>query len=117
MNPATDAGKRDLPPALRARFTEVWVDEPSDPSDLCCIVSGCLSHIPELAAGSADADDIVSRVVACYTGARALAAPLTGAALRDGSGGRPHYSVRRCVLLIGSDISQFFHRTEDLCIL
>lgn len=27
MNPATDAGKKDLPPALRARFTEVggWV--------------------------------------------------------------------------------------------
>ena len=23
MNPATDAGKKDLPPALRARFTEV----------------------------------------------------------------------------------------------
>ncbi|POS87850.1 hypothetical protein EPUL_000412 [Erysiphe pulchra] len=28
MNPATDVGKRDLPPSLRSRFTEIYVDNP-----------------------------------------------------------------------------------------
>lgn len=28
MNPATDAGKRDLPAPLRNRFTELWIGEP-----------------------------------------------------------------------------------------
>ena len=27
MNPATDVGKKDLPPALRRRFTEIYADE------------------------------------------------------------------------------------------
>jgi midasin len=95
MNPANDAGKRDLPPALRARFTEIWVDEPNDPGDLACIVSGCLSHVPAVLPDGGSRDDFVASIVQCYTGARSLAAPLTGAALRDGSGGRPHFSVRR----------------------
>jgi midasin len=34
MNPATDVGKKDLPPALRSRFTELFVDEMLDPADL-----------------------------------------------------------------------------------
>ena len=28
MNPATDVGKRDLPPSFRARFTEIYVPSP-----------------------------------------------------------------------------------------
>ncbi|KHJ30857.1 putative denitrification regulatory protein nirq protein [Erysiphe necator] len=28
MNPATDVGKRDLPPSLRSRFTEIYVNNP-----------------------------------------------------------------------------------------
>lgn len=27
MNPPTDVGKKDLPPALRSRFTEIYVAE------------------------------------------------------------------------------------------
>ena len=34
MNPATDVGKRDLTPALRHRFTEIYVDELRAESDL-----------------------------------------------------------------------------------
>lgn len=107
MNPANDAGKRDLPPALRARFTELWVDDPDDPADIACIVSSCLSHVPAVVSAGSTVDgaaatddgggDIIQRIVRCYVEARALAAPRTGAALRDGSGGRPHYSIRRCV--------------------
>jgi midasin len=43
MNPATDAGKRDLPPQLRSRFTEFWVGEPRSRQDLGQLVSGYLS--------------------------------------------------------------------------
>lgn len=42
MNPATDAGKRDLPLRLRSRFTELWVSEPSQRGDLCTLVAGYL---------------------------------------------------------------------------
>jgi midasin len=43
MNPATDAGKRELPPALRARFTELWVPEPRGREDLALLVGGYLA--------------------------------------------------------------------------
>ena len=33
MNPATDAGKKDLPASIRSRFTEIYVDELSDPNE------------------------------------------------------------------------------------
>ncbi|KUF91591.1 hypothetical protein AM588_10003219 [Phytophthora nicotianae] len=38
MNPSTDVGKKDLPPSLRNRFTEIYVDECVDPSDLQMVV-------------------------------------------------------------------------------
>ena len=34
MNPATDAGKKDLPSSLRSRFTEIYVDELIDEVEL-----------------------------------------------------------------------------------
>lgn len=39
MNPATDVGKRDLPPALRNRFTEFWYPEPQNKDDLAMIAT------------------------------------------------------------------------------
>ena len=45
MNPATDAGKRELPAALRNRFTELWVSEPSQREDLCTLVHGYLAQV------------------------------------------------------------------------
>ncbi|KAF2875171.1 hypothetical protein BDV95DRAFT_603934 [Massariosphaeria phaeospora] len=39
MNPATDVGKKDLPPGIRSRFTELYVESPdSDKRSLCNIV-------------------------------------------------------------------------------
>jgi len=45
MNPGGDFGKKELSPALRNRFTEVWVPSYDDMHDLvskilrlCCIV-------------------------------------------------------------------------------
>ena len=38
MNPATDVGKKDLPPGLRNRFSEFWVDEIHTRDDLSLFV-------------------------------------------------------------------------------
>ncbi|KAF2794635.1 midasin [Melanomma pulvis-pyrius CBS 109.77] len=39
MNPATDVGKKDLPPGIRSRFTEIYVESPdSDTKSLRSIV-------------------------------------------------------------------------------
>lgn len=43
MNPATDAGKRELPPRLRSRFSELWVGEPRSSEDLAQLVGGYLA--------------------------------------------------------------------------
>ncbi|KAJ1566126.1 AAA ATPase midasin, partial [Nowakowskiella sp. JEL0078] len=63
MNPATDAGKRDLPRSLRARFTEFWVPSPADhPIDLKMIINQYLqNNLPALgstAAGNEFVDSI-----------------------------------------------------------
>lgn len=42
MNPATDAGKKDLPAAMRARFTEIYVSELTDAAELRQISSKCV---------------------------------------------------------------------------
>ena len=42
MNPASDVGKRDLPPALRHRFTEIFVDEMLGVKDLCMVAQRCI---------------------------------------------------------------------------
>jgi midasin len=65
MNPATDAGKRDLPPQLRSRFTEFWVGEPRSRQDLGQLVGGYL-------AGAAPAPP-VDAVVDLYLAAKAEA--------------------------------------------
>ncbi len=50
MNPATDAGKHDLPAQLRNRFTEMWVSEPAQRADLAMLVAsylvGCAPVLP-----------------------------------------------------------------------
>ena len=45
MNPATDVGKRDLPPALRTRLTEMYVDELTDEKDLEIVTKRYLNGI------------------------------------------------------------------------
>ncbi|KAI0988281.1 hypothetical protein GJ496_003320 [Pomphorhynchus laevis] len=37
MNPSTDLNKKELPPGLRNRFTEFFIDEPEDRDELKCI--------------------------------------------------------------------------------
>ncbi|KAJ3856471.1 midasin nuclear AAA ATPase [Lentinula lateritia] len=44
MNPGGDYGKKELSPALRNRFTEIWVPSIDDPADLHMIVSCWWKH-------------------------------------------------------------------------
>lgn len=81
MNPPTDVGKKELPPALRARFTELYVEEVEDEADLAVIVSRYLG-------GGASAP--VDAVVQTYLHARSMCADQ----LADGAGQRPKYSLR-----------------------
>lgn len=43
MNPGGDYGKKELSPALRNRFTEIWVPSMEDIADVQCIVENKLS--------------------------------------------------------------------------
>ena len=65
MNPGGDYGKKELSPALRNRFTEVWVPPVDDPRDLELIVDRLWKH-DELKAWTkpllAFADDLCRRV-------------------------------------------------------
>ncbi len=82
MNPATDAGKRELPAPLRNRFTELWVGEPRQREDLAAIVAQRL--VPACAAAP------VAGVVDFYLAAKGEA----DATLQDGAGHKPAYNLR-----------------------
>lgn len=81
MNPATDAGKRDLPSALRNHFTEFWVSEPTQREDLAAIVD---RYVPDAGAS------VVDGIVDFYQAAKREA----DANLQDGAGHRPAYNLR-----------------------
>lgn len=84
MNPGGDFGKRELSPALRNRFTEVWVPPVTDADDLLQIVRdkavsvSLLPHRRPSAAGAAGPGLLgdLSRTVAAQTGGAAWGAAL-----------------------------------------
>ncbi|KAJ7552529.1 hypothetical protein O6H91_06G059200 [Diphasiastrum complanatum] len=82
MNPATDVGKRDLPMALRNRFTEFYIDEMINREDLSLFVNGYLEQLLP--------SPPVEEIVNFYLQAREEA----NTRLLDGAGQKPHYSLR-----------------------
>jgi hypothetical protein len=42
MNPGGDFGKRELSPALRSRFTEIWIPSANSATDIALIVAEIL---------------------------------------------------------------------------
>jgi midasin len=82
MNPPTDFGKKDLPAAIRSKFTELYVDDVRDPADLSTIVRAMLKDC----AAQVPVDDVVTLYLECVQAA--------GTTLVDGADQRPHYSVR-----------------------
>uniref|UniRef100_A0A3Q3ARQ7 Midasin n=1 Tax=Kryptolebias marmoratus TaxID=37003 RepID=A0A3Q3ARQ7_KRYMA len=83
MNPATDVGKRNLPLGLRNRFTELYVQELENEGDLRILVSDYLKCLnPQRS--------VISGIIRFYLTARKE----TNSHLMDGTGHRPHYSLR-----------------------
>jgi len=96
MNPATDVGKKDLPPGIRSRFTELFVESPD--RDL-----QSLQQIVQTYLGPNDValNEAISRL---HQEILSLSAQNL---LIDGSAQRPHFSLRTLtrVLLFARDIS------------
>ncbi|CDO69902.1 hypothetical protein BN946_scf184884.g61 [Trametes cinnabarina] len=86
MNPATDVGKKDLPPNIRSRFTEIDVPPPdSDRETLLTIVA---QYIGACAVGDKGA---IMDVAEFYSAVKRLAEERQ---IADGSNHRPHFSMR-----------------------
>jgi midasin len=88
MNPATDVGKKDLPPGIRSRFTELYVESPdSDEKSLRNIVEKYL--------GGDGTDPAIVRaardVTSLYLEIQQLARDNK---LVDGADQKPHFSLR-----------------------
>ncbi|XP_075233650.1 midasin [Lycorma delicatula] len=108
MNPATDVGKKDLPPGIRNRFTELFVDELNERTDLGLLVS---CYLPDLSPARVDA------VVMFYLKVKTEAMNV----LADPTGHRPHYSLRtlcRALAITSKDLCSSIQRSlyEALCL-
>ncbi|KAL2004280.1 hypothetical protein VTN02DRAFT_4005 [Thermoascus thermophilus] len=89
MNPATDAGKRDLAPGLRSRFTEIYVHSPdSELDDLLGLVQ---TYLGDLTISDPRA---ASDLAHLYMETKKLSVENR---LTDGAGQRPHFSIRTLV--------------------
>ncbi|CRG88960.1 hypothetical protein PISL3812_05995 [Talaromyces islandicus] len=89
MNPATDAGKRDLAPGLRSRFTEIYVHSPDvDLDDLLGLIQTYLGDLTQ--------SDLrlASDVASLYMDTKRLSIENK---LTDGAGQKPHFSIRTLV--------------------
>ncbi|XP_075410883.1 midasin isoform X2 [Tenrec ecaudatus] len=83
MNPATDVGKRNLPPGIRNRFTELYVEELEGKEDLQILIVDYLK-------GLSVSKSTVQGIINFYT----IVRKESGTKLVDGTGHRPHYSLR-----------------------
>ncbi|XP_049392138.1 midasin isoform X1 [Solanum stenotomum] len=83
MNPATDAGKRDLPVSLRCRFTEYFVDDLLDDEDLSLFISQFIDE-------DHSNRELVSKIVQFYKAAKKQ----SDDKLQDGANQKPQYSLR-----------------------
>ncbi|KAK9282633.1 hypothetical protein L1049_010852 [Liquidambar formosana] len=83
MNPATDAGKRDLPYSLRSRFTEYFVDDVLDDEDLTLFITQFMDD-------SHSNRELVSKMVRFYKEAKKESEER----LQDGANQKPQYSLR-----------------------
>ncbi|KAG8091817.1 hypothetical protein GUJ93_ZPchr0012g21118 [Zizania palustris] len=83
MNPATDAGKRELPYTFRSRFTECFVDDLIDDDDLRLFVSKYLD-------GLHAAKGVIDSIVRFYKAAKKESEEK----LQDGANQKPQFSLR-----------------------
>ncbi|KAL5263839.1 hypothetical protein ACHWQZ_G005046 [Mnemiopsis leidyi] len=83
MNPSTDVGKKELPVGIKNRFTEIYVDELTEETDLKTLTAAYLHHMSLPSA-------IINKIVSLYKELRRQAADV----LTDGRGHKPCYSIR-----------------------
>ncbi|KAF7197655.1 Midasin [Pseudocercospora fuligena] len=86
MNPATDVGKKDLPPGVRSRFTELYVESPD--KDLKSLQSIVRAYLRQEASADAAVALDVSKLY------QAILALADENKLVDGAGQKPHFSLR-----------------------
>lgn len=102
MNPANDVGKRDLPPALRSKLTEIYVQAPdTDKEVLHSVIHGYIGHVTTGDKG------LISDVAESYLSLKGLA---QGGKIADGSNHPPHFSMRTLAraLLFAADFASEF---------
>ena len=90
MNPATDAGKKDLPSSIRSRYSEIYVDELLDPVELRLVSSRYLGGVLPISDKPPEHTEIIVKVVEVYLQCRDLAEKV----LADGGGHKPRYTLR-----------------------
>ncbi|XP_020093830.1 midasin isoform X2 [Ananas comosus] len=83
MNPATDAGKRDLPYILRSRFTEYFVDDVLDDEDLRLFVKKYME-------GMHKGEEMTNKIVQFYKASKKESEER----LQDGANQKPQFSLR-----------------------
>lgn len=83
MNPATDAGKRDLPYSIRSRFTEYFIDDVLEDNDLSLFVNQFVDEIQLK-------EHLVKQIVSFYKAAKRDSEER----LQDGANQKPQYSLR-----------------------
>jgi midasin len=86
MNPATDVGKKDLPPNIRSRFTEI--DVPSPDADMDTLLSIITQYIGPNAVGD---KGIIMDIAEFYSALKKLS---ESRQISDGDNHRPHFSMR-----------------------
>ena len=96
MNPATDAGKRPLPAAIRRLFTAIAVDDVLTADDVRELVAHSGLSAVGTAAADATATSAMERVVQFFFEARGL----SERHLVDASGQRVHFTVRSLLRLL-----------------
>nr|KAJ0194819.1 hypothetical protein LSAT_V11C700343310 [Lactuca sativa] len=84
MNPATDAGKRDLPLFLRNRFTEYFMDDVLEDEDLKLFINRFME------AADNSVKDITTKILKFYK----IAKKESEERLQDGANQKPQYSLR-----------------------
>lgn len=90
MNPATDAGKKDLPASIRSRFSEIYVNELLDPVELRVVAARYLESVLPVDGKPPEHKDIVITIVEVYLKCRQMADTV----LSDGAGHKPRYTTR-----------------------
>nr|XP_043616411.1 midasin-like [Erigeron canadensis] len=83
MNPATDAGKRDLPLSLRSRFTEYFMNDVLEDEDLILFINKFMEADPSI-------KETTSKVLKFYK----IAKKEADESLQDGANQKPQYSLR-----------------------